>query len=103
MMFAKQMALRDEKYLLHLRTRPCLITGLYALPDESVVACHLGTRGRGIKSDDSLALPLLNRFHIMQPQMGEVSMYREHLPDDVFLLCLKAYARELYAEYKESL
>lgn len=102
MMFPKDKALRDEKYLLHLRTQPCLISGLYAHDGESVVPCHIGTRGRGIKSDDSLAFPLLNRFHVMQPEMGEISMYRKHLPDYVFLLCLKAYARELYREYKES-
>ncbi len=103
MMFPKDKALRDEKWLLHLRTVPCLISGLYAHNNESVIACHLGTRGRSIKSSDNEVLPLLNRYHVLQPQMGEMSMYREHLPDDVLLLCLKAYARALYKEWKDGL
>lgn len=101
MMFPKEKALRDQKWLDHLKTRPCLISGLYAHDAESVVPCHLGTRGRGIKSSDDEVLPLLNKYHVMQPQLGEISMYREHLPDDVFLLCLKAYARQIYREWKE--
>ena len=100
MMFSKEKALRDQKWLDHLKTRPCLISGLYAHDNESVVPCHLGTRGRSIKSSDNEVLPLLNQYHVLQPQMGEISMYRKYLPDDVFLMALKALARELYAAWK---
>lgn len=98
----KDKALRDPQYLLFLRTQPCLISGVYAYDGESVVACHVGTRGRGIKSGDDETLPLLDRWHRLGHQHGEISMFREHLPDDVLRAALRAYARELYREYKES-
>lgn len=101
MMFPKPQAMRDPEYLLHLRTEPCIVSGHRATEWLAVDPSHVGSRGRGIKSDDSLALPIRHDLHVELHQHGEVSFYRKNLPDDVLMLCVKAYCREKYREWKE--
>lgn len=96
----KLVIVRDRKWLDTLRTYPDLITGNYGDEYESVVPAHVGTLGKGIKSSDDEALNLLDRWHKLQPVMGEMSMYRTYLPDDVLRDALRAYAREMYQKYK---
>lgn len=91
--------LRDQKWLDHLKTERCLITGERGTEYEGVDPAHVGTLGRGIKSPDNEVLPILHRYHAMQPQMGEMTMWRKFIPDDVLRAALKAYAREMYAEW----
>jgi len=90
--------IRDKKYLKFLRTEPCLITGLRATEDMSVVAHHVGTAGKGIKSPDNEAIPLRQDRHRELHQIGEVEFYRQHLPNFVLLAAMKAYAREIHAQ-----
>mgnify|MGYP003624506636 CR=1 len=95
----KRPPLRDKKYLLWLRTQACVITGQYTSDDESVVAMHIGTAGRGLKSGDDEALPVCNSLHQEGHQRGEVSMLRGHAPDWLIRAMARAYAREMYNEY----
>lgn len=102
LLLPKSRIIRDQKWLDHLKTERCLITGQFGTEYEGIDPAHIGTLGRGIKSSDDEALPILHRFHALQPSMGEYTMWRTHLPDDVLRLALRAYARELYAAWKES-
>lgn len=96
----RQPRLRDQKYLDWLKTQPCICTGLRGSDWEGVDPAHLGTAGRGMKSDDRDALPLIHHLHLMQSAIGEAAMWRTYLPDDVLMAALKAYARERYEEWK---
>jgi hypothetical protein len=100
MMRPKEKRLEDLKYLLHLREQPCIVSGHYATDTLAVDPSHVGCRGRGIKSDDCLALPLRHDLHAKLHQHGEATFYRENLPDYVIMLCVKAYCRELYEAWK---
>ena len=97
----KRPPLRDNKYLLWLRTQPCILTGQYA-DHESIVAMHVGTSGRGMKSPDDEALPVCNSLHQEGHQSGEITMLREHAPDWLLRAMARAYAREMYQEYLEN-
>jgi len=88
--------IRDRKYLDWLRTRPCLVSGYSG---EGVDPAHIGTLGRGIKSGDDEALPLRHIYHMQGHNSGEMSMFRQCLPDDVLRACLRAYARERFMAY----
>lgn len=92
--------IRDPAYLIHLRSQPCLITGQRATEHESVVAAHLGTAGKGLKSSDDCAIPLLNRLHHQSHASGEVSMLRREAPDWLIREAFRALARQYYAEWK---
>lgn len=96
-------AVRDRGYLIWLRSERCIVTGQLGNDHESVVPAHVGTRGKGIKSGDDEVLPLIEHLHSGGHGHGEVSMFREHLPDSILRLALRAYARELYAEYQADL
>jgi hypothetical protein len=98
----KQPILRDRAYLDWLRTQPCIITGWLGDECQAVDPAHIGTAGRGIKSPDNEALPLAHYLHVLAHNKGEISMFRERLPDDVLRAALRALAREMYREYKES-
>jgi hypothetical protein len=87
---------RDRNYLDLLRDQADVITGTYGHDDEKVVPAHIGTMGKGIKSPDNEALPLLDRFHKLQPVMGEMAMWRKYAPDWLLREALRAYARERY-------
>lgn len=95
------MILRDRPYLDYLRTQPCVITGLRGSEQETVDPCHISTAGKGIKSPDNEALPILHRFHAMAHNSGEVSMLRTCAPDWLMREAFKAYARQLYEEWKQ--
>lgn len=92
--------IRDKAYLLFLRSQPCLLTGFRADDNESVVAAHLGTAGKGLKSDDSCAIPLRDSLHRRGHNSGEVSMLRTHAPDWLIREAFRSYARQMYAEWK---
>ena len=92
----KLSVVRDRSWLDTLRTYPDLITGTYGNENESVVPAHIGTLGRGIKIGDDNALPLLDRWHKLGHQQGEMSMFRKHLPDHILRDALRALAREWY-------
>jgi hypothetical protein len=94
----KQPILRDRAWLDHLRTQPCICLGISG---ESEPA-HIGSAGRGLKSPDDEALPLHYSVHRDCHQYGEMSILRKYLPDDVLRAALRALAREMYREYKES-
>lgn len=96
------MTLRDPAYLVHLRSQPCIITGQYGDEYCSVVAAHIGTAGTGIKAHDCWALPLSQHLHMLGHQKGEMSMFREHLPDIEFRRALRLLGEDEYRRYLES-
>ena len=100
LMLPKLNPVRDRKWLDFLRTQPCIITGQTGNDYESVIGAHIGTLGKGIKRGDDEVLPILNRFHQAGHGHGEVSMFREQIPDDVLRDALRAFAREMYRSWK---
>ncbi len=98
MKYITRQAISDRAYLDFLRTERCIITGLHS---ESIDPMHIGTRGRGIKTDDE-ALPVHHNLHLEAHQHGEMSMLRKHAPDDLLRAAFRALARERYREYLES-
>jgi hypothetical protein len=93
------MKVTDRKYLDFLQTEPCIICGLRTDENETVEPAHIGTYGKSMKSDDE-ALPLRHRYHNSGHQSGEISMWRQNMPDWLLRECLRAYARQLYAKWK---
>lgn len=93
--------IKDRKYLDWLRTQACIITGHYGHDQETVDPAHIGTYGKGMKTDDE-ALPLCHWVHAGGHQGGEMSMWRELMPDWLLRECIRAYARMRYAEWKET-
>lgn len=91
---------RDRKYLDHLRTVPCIITGYATTEHESVVAAHIGTAGKGLKSSDDEALPVRHSIHQECHQNGEMTTLRRLMPDWLLREALRAYAREMYRKWK---
>lgn len=91
---------RDDGWLVELRDHACIITGMKAHDGESVVPMHIGTYGKGIKSPDNEALPVLNRFHQSGHNGGEISMLRQNIPDWLLRDALRAYAREYHAKHR---
>lgn len=98
----KQNRPRDRKWLDHVRTLPCLLTGHIG---EDVDGHHLmtGRGSMGMKAGDDCVIPLRHDLHA---QIGtkeyptEMDVIREHLTNDVLDKLLKAYARELYRTHK---
>lgn len=97
----KMTIIRDREWLDYLHTQPCIITGQLGNDSETIDPAHLGAF-KGFKRSDNETLPLLHRFHKLGHNKGEMTMWRENLPDYVLLLALRAYARELYAAWKAS-
>lgn len=93
------MILRDKAWLEHLKTEPCIFTGLRANHGESVVPAHIGTAGKGIKSPDNEVLPATDSMHKAMHQKGEIAVFR-HAPGYVLRMAFKALAHEMYAEWK---
>ncbi len=91
--------LRDKGYLLHLRDERCIITGRKGSDTESVVAAHIGTGGKGLKSPDSHTLPMLQSVHTRCHQYGEMTVLRQLIPDQLLRLMIQAYAEKQYKEY----
>lgn len=96
----KKGVLRDRKYLDWLRTQPCVVTGLSGTDDMAVDPAHIGTLGKGIKSPDNHALPLLHSLHAEAHTKGEITVLRRHAPDWLLRDALRAYAEKMYAEWK---
>ena len=96
MLLPKSNPLRDPEYLKWLRTQPCVITG--AVPCDPA---HIGTMGKGIKSPDNEAIPLLHAIHAECHQHGEMTTLRMQMPNSLLRECLRAYAREMHANYLE--
>ena len=93
---------RDKAWIEHVKTMPCIITGMRAHQYEAVDPMHIGTLGRGVKSHDCWVLPVRHSLHQKGHNMGEVSMLREHSPDWLLRDAFRAYARELYEkEWKD--
>ena len=92
-------AVKDRAYLDFLRTQPCLICGLRGDENETTDPMHIGVYGKGMKSDDE-ALPVRHGFHAEGHRYGEMTMFREHLPDYVLRAALRALAKEMYAKWK---
>lgn len=101
LMLPKLNPIRDKKWREFLHTQPCIITGMCGHDYETVDPAHIGTLGKGIKRGDNEMLPILHRFHAAGHGAGEISMFREELPDGVLRDALRALAREMYAEWKQ--
>jgi hypothetical protein len=91
---------RDRAWLDHLHGERCVISGLLGSETETVDPAHIGAF-KGMKRSDDEALPILHRYHLLGHQRGELSMWRQHMPDGLLREALRAYARQLYAEWKE--
>lgn len=89
---------RDRKYLDYQHTQRCLITGRYGSENHTVDPAHIGAF-RGMKRGDDETLPLLHCFHASGHDHGEMSMFRQELPDYVLRMALRALAREMYQDY----
>ena len=96
----KQAPLRDREYLDYLRTERCLFTGMKGSYEDPIDPCHVGTRGKALKSGDDETLPLKHSVHVHLHQHGEVSGLRNGAPDWLIRAAFRAFARELYAAYK---
>jgi hypothetical protein len=92
---------QDKKYLADHDIRVCAFTGQRGNDSEAVVAMHVGTYGKGIKSDDEVIF-VLNRFHAHGHQTSEIRMIRENAPDWLLREAFKAWAREQYKDWKNS-
>ena len=93
----RQEPIRDREYLDYLRTCSCVISGRRG---DDVDPAHIGTLGRGVKFHDWGALPLDHDLHMTAHQMGELSFWRENLSDDDLRAALRAWAHEMYREWK---
>ena len=98
--FPKRPPLRDRGYLDWLRTQPCIITGLRATEYESVDPAHLGVSGKGIKSPDNNAIPLIHHIHAYAHRRGHATMFRERAPDWLIMKAFKALAEDMYEEWQ---
>lgn len=122
---------RDRKWLDHVRTLPCLVTGRRGHPEvETVDPAHIGRGGTGIKSSDDEVIPLLHSVHLDCHQRGEFTVLSSSLGPRVkaaiyksfeeagrtvpevplrewdrptFMLALRAYAREEYDRWLHGL
>jgi hypothetical protein len=83
-----------------LRTQTCVLTGQRGDDHNSVIPMHIGTAGKGLKSPDDEALPVMHSLHRSGHNHGEVSMLRKNAPDWLIREAFRAYARQLYQEWK---
>jgi len=94
--------LRDRKYLDSLRGMRCIVTSRKGNDNETIDPAHIGTAGKGLKSPDSEALPIMHWIHAKMHERGEITILRAMLPDDVLRDALRAYARERYHRWLNS-
>ena len=97
----KNPPIRDRKYLDWLRTQPCVITGRHSTEYEAIDPMHISTAGKGIKSGDDEPLPVDHSNHLLAHQRGEITMFRQYAPDWLLRAAFRAYAREMYREWKK--
>lgn len=95
----KNPPLRDRAWLDHLHGERCVLTGELGNASETIDPMHIGAY-KGMKRGDDEALPVMHRFHALAHAKGEVSMLRQHAPDDVIRAAFRALARERYREWK---
>jgi len=98
----KNKPLRDRKWLDHLRTTRCVLTGRAGDDYETVDPMHIGTAGKGLKSPDNEAIPVIHSLHSKGHARGEMSMLREHAPDWLIREAFREYARQMYKEWREA-
>ena len=97
----KLVLVRDRKWLDDLRDHADIFTGTRGDPNNPVEAMHLGTAGKGLKSSDDEALPVLHSLHVEAHQKGEVSMIRRHAPDWLLREMARCYARQYYIDHRK--
>jgi hypothetical protein len=107
LLLPKTMVIRDRRYLDATHGMRCLFTGAESGDHGSVVPCHIGTLGRGMKRGDDEVLPLWWIYNATRNPPGyhqewqsEVEMLRLCPPDDVVLRAYRALGREIYQEWK---
>lgn len=91
--------IRDRKFLNYLRTQRCIFTGRRGSDVESVDPAHIGSAGRGIKSSDDEALPVIHSKHLEMHTHGDLTVFRE-APPHILRAAFRALAREMYREWK---
>lgn len=101
MLIPKQELVRDKQYREFIKSQPCIITGMSANEVEAVDPAHIGTAGKGLKSSDDEILPLCHSLHQKAHQEGEMSLFRQMIPNWLLRAALRAYAREQYREWKD--
>jgi hypothetical protein len=100
LLLPKSRVVRDRPWLDHLHGERCIITGLRGTADETIDPAHVGAF-KGMKRSDDEALPLIHSLHAEGHRIGEISMWRARMPDWLIREALRAYARQLYAEWKQ--
>lgn len=92
--------IRDQKYREWIKEQRCIVTGQPPTEWDGTDPMHIGTAGKGLKSNDNEILPVRHSFHRIAHSHGEMTMFRKHLPDAVLRQALRALAREMYQEYR---
>jgi len=100
MTLAKSPPLRDLAYLKWQRTQRCLICGRKGDDQMSVVAAHIGTAGRGLKSSDSETMPLCDDDHRRAHTWGEIGFLRNNIPNTILREMIRAWCRMNYEIWK---
>lgn len=100
-MIPKPKQLRDSAYIAYLKTQPCLLTGRHATGSDAIDPMHIGTAGKGLKIGDDCAIPVLHSLHLLGHQKGEASVLRAWAPVWLIRDAFRAYAREMYREWKD--
>lgn len=91
--------IRDRAWLDHLHSERCIFTGQRGTENETIDPMHLGAF-KGLKSSDDEVIPVLHRFHAMAHQKGEISLLRTMSDDNLIREVFRAYARQLYAQWR---
>jgi len=94
----KRGVLDDKAYLIWLRDQPCVFTGQRATENELVVAAHVGTAGKGLKTDDH-AIPVLDSIH-KEMHRGEITALKKWMPDWLVREAMRAWAEREYRRWK---
>jgi len=92
--------IRDSKHLQAIRQLPCLYMGGECAGDTQ--ACHiryLTDGGMGLKPSDCYTIPMCQKCHSEQHQMGEVSFHEQHKG----VWAAKELAKSLYGKSLEEM
>ena len=103
MLIPKLNIIRDPKYIEHIKSQTCILTGYSGSDCDAIDPMHIGTLGKGIKSSDDEVIPALHSLHQIGHQNGEITMIRNTAPDWLLREALRAYAREEYRKWKGEL
>lgn len=101
MLIEKTKVVKDRKYLDHLKTQTCLLTGYPGSDYDAIDPMHIGTAGKGLKTDDE-AIPALHSLHSLGHQKGEITMIRNTAPDWLLREALRLWAKEQYRIWKDN-